>query len=88
MLHKFRTKPIENQPICEHVFVDDMAIRCAGYVLEHNVGELPTVTVELPVIPQIDSTVNLKIANLDEIARLMDVDTYEEFKKIWREVHE
>lgn len=88
MLHKFRTQPIENQSICEHVFVDDIAIRCAGYVLEHNVGELPTVTVELPVIPHINSNVDFKIGNLEEIARLMDVDTYEEFKKIWREVHE
>lgn len=88
MLHKFRTEPIENQPICEHVFVDDMAIGCSGYVLKHDCGELPKVTVEIPVIPNIDSTVNLKIANLEEIARLMDVETYEEFKKIWREVHD
>lgn len=88
MLHKFRTEPIENEPICEKVYVDDIAIRCSGYVLEHNVGELPTATVEITVIPNIDSTVNLKIANLEEIARLMDVDTYEEFKKIWREVHD
>lgn len=87
MLHRFRTQPIENQPICEHVFVDDMAIRCAGYVLEHNVGELPTVTVELPVISQIDSTVNLKIANLSEIATVMDEDTFKEFKKLWSEIH-
>ena len=88
MLHRFRTKPIEGQPICEHVFVDDMAISCGGYVLEHNVGEIPTVTVELPVISQIDSTVNLKIGNLEEIARLMDFETYEEFNKLWKEVHD
>ena len=87
MLHKFRTEPIEGQPICEHVFVDDMAIKCAGYVLEHNVGEVPMVTVEIPIIPHIDSTVDFKIGNLEEIARLMDVDTYKEFKKLWSEIH-
>ena len=87
MLHRFRTEPVENRPINEKVFLDDMAIRCSGYVLEHNVGEIPTVTLEIPAIPHVDSTVNLKIENLEEIARLMDFDTYEEFKKIWKEVH-
>lgn len=87
MLHKFRTEPIEDRPINEHVFLDNMAIRCSGYVLEHMCGEVPTVTVELPIIPHIDSTVDFKIGNLEEIARLMDFETYKEFKKVWEEVH-
>ena len=87
MLHRFRTKPIEGRPINEQVFLDDTAISCSRYALEHNVGEVPMVTIEVHIVPHIDSTVDFKIGNLEEIARLMDLDTYEEFKKIWEEVH-
>ena len=87
MLHRFRTEPIEGRLINERVFLDDTAISCSGYALEHNVGEVPRVTIEIPIVPHIDSTVDFKIGNLEEIARLMDFETYEEFKKIWEEVH-
>lgn len=87
MLHRFKIEPIGDSGIYEKVFIDDMKIRCSGYSLEHKVGELPTVTVDITVIPRVDSSVNFKIGNLAEIAEIMDLETFLQFKEIWEEVH-
>jgi hypothetical protein len=88
MLHRFRTEQLSKDGISEKVFLDDSPIVCTGYTLQHSAGVVPTVTLELPVVSSSETLAEVRIGNLEEIARLMDSDTYEKFKRIWIEVHE
>lgn len=87
MLHRFRTEPIEGQPICEKVFIDDLCVKCSGYSIRHSCGDVAKVTIEMSIIPSLDTNAKIKIGNLSEIATAMDEDTFKEFKKIWSEIH-
>lgn len=87
MLHNFRTEPIEGKPICEKVFIDNLCVQCSGYTIRHSCGNVPRVTIEMSIIPSLDTNAEIKIANLSEIATVMDEDTFKAFKKIWSEIH-
>lgn len=87
MFHRFRVEQIDDYAIREKVFIDDVPIRCSGYVLKHNVNEVPVLSISIPVIPNINEKANVEIENLEEIARFMDEDTFKEFCETWKEVH-
>lgn len=86
MFHKFSTEQIDSYR--ERVFIDGNPIRCIGYTLTHRVDELPTLELEMPIVPEIkDKYVVAQISNKEEIARLMDYNEFNEFCEIWNEVH-
>lgn len=87
MIHKFQVKPIDENPCYAKVSIDGQNIRCSGYKLEHYVDCVPRVYIEVPIIPEIKENVIVHVANKEEIARLMDLDEFEEFQRIWNEVH-
>lgn len=87
MLHKFRTEPIEGQPICEKVFIDDLCVQCSSYEVRHSAGNIPRVTIEMGIVPSFDTNAKIKIGNLSEIATVMDEDTFKEFKRLWSQIH-
>ena len=87
VLHNLRIKPIEDRVQCARVIVDDMSIQCRGYSINHSLNEVPTVALELCCIPNYEHDVVIQIGNKEEIARLMDKTEFEEFCKIWKEVH-
>ena len=76
MLHKFRTEPIEGQPICEKVFIDDLCVQCSSYEVRHSAGNIPRVTIEMGIVPSFDTNAKIKIGNLSEIAR-----------QLWTKIH-
>lgn len=87
-LHKFSTEPLDDNCIRERVFIDGQEVKCCGYTLIHDLDEVPCVILELPVTPRIkDKAVLLHVENKEEIARLMDKTEFEEFCKIWKEIH-
>ena len=86
MFHKFSTEQIDSYR--ERVFIDGNPIMCRGYTLTHRVDELPTLELEMPIVPEIkDKYVVAQISNKEEIARFMDCNEFNEFCKIWDEVH-
>lgn len=87
VLHNLKIEPIEDRAQCARVIVDDMPIRCRRYSIKHSVEEVPTVELELCCIPKYEHEVVTQISNKEEIARLMDKTEFEEFCKIWKEVH-
>lgn len=87
MLHRFRTEPIEGQPICEKVFIDDLCFQCSAYKVRHSVGNIPRVIIEMAIVPNFDTNEKIKIGNLSEIATVMDEDTFKAFKKMLAEIH-
>lgn len=87
MLQRFRTEPIEGQPICEKVFIDDLCVRCSEYTLVHSVGNIPRLQIEIPIIPSVCTSAKIEIENLDEIATAMDEETFIAFKKLWSQIH-
>lgn len=87
MLHRFRTEPIEGQPICEKVFIDDLCVKGSRYEVIHEAGNIAKVVLEIPIMPNIDTNAKIKIGNLSEIATVMDEDTFKEFKKLWSQIH-
>ena len=87
VLHNLRIVPVEDRVQCARVIVDDMLVQCRGYSISHSIDEVPTVKLELCCIPKYEHDVVIQIGNKEEIARLMDEKEFEEFCKIWKEVH-
>ena len=87
VLHNLKIEPVGNRIEYARVIVDDMPIKCRGYSINHSIDEVPTVELELCCIPNYEHDVVIQISNKEEIARLMDEAEFEEFCKIWKEVH-
>lgn len=87
VLHNLKIEPIGSGIECARVIVDDMPIKCRGYSINHSIDEVPTVKLELCCIPKYEHYVATQISNKEEIARLMDETEFEEFCRIWKEVH-
>lgn len=87
VLHNLKIEPVESRIECAKVIVDDMPIKCIGYSINHSLDEVPTVELELCCIPNYEHDLITQIRNKEEIARLMDETEFEEFCKIWKEVH-
>lgn len=86
MFHKFSTEQIDSYR--EKVFIDGNPIMCIGYTLTHRVDEVPTLELEMPIVPEIkEKYVVAQISNKEEIARLMDYNEFNKFCEIWNEVH-
>lgn len=89
MIHKFSTEPLDDFSIRERVYIDGQPIRCSGYVLVHNINEVPRVVMTIPAITKAkEECVDLEIANKEEIAKLMDKKEFEEFCEIWKRLHD
>lgn len=87
MLHTFSTERIDD--VRERVLIDGQSVRCTEYALFHSLDHVPTLHLELPIIPNIkDTMVQMEISNKEEIARLMDKKEFDEFCEIWKEVHD
>lgn len=87
VLHNLKIEPIEDRVQCARVIVDNIPIKCRGYSISHGVDEVPKVELELCCIPKYEHDVVTQISNKEEIARLMDEAEFEEFCKIWKDVH-
>ena len=87
VLRNLKIEPIEDRVQCARVIVDDIPIKCRGYSINHSLNELPTVALELCCVPNYEHDVMTQISNKEEIARLMNEAEFEEFCKIWKEVH-
>lgn len=87
MVHKFKVEPVENSYKYAKVTVDDNAVRCKGYTLRHYVDEIPTVELDLCAVPEVEHDVVIQVGNKEEIARLMNYSEFQEFCRIWEEVH-
>lgn len=86
MFHKFSTEQINE--LRERVLIDGNYIRCTGYTLTHKVDEVPILELEIPIVQEIkDQYVVVKVSNKEEIANLMDLNEFNEFCKIWNELH-
>lgn len=86
-MYKFKVEPIEDSPECARVSIDGNAVLCQGYTLNHYVGSLPTVELDLIVSPKVEHDVVIQVGNKEEIARLMNFNEFNEFCRIWDEVH-
>lgn len=87
LLHNIKIKPIGNYPTSAEVLIDDKSIHCTGYEISHSLDGLPKVELQVCCKPTYDHDVILRIGNKEEIARIMDKKEFEEFCKIWKEVH-
>lgn len=87
VLHNLKIEAVEDRVQCARVIVDDIPVQCRGYSISHSIDEVPTVELELCCIPKYEHDVVTQISNKEEIARLMDETEFEEFCKIWKEVH-
>lgn len=86
MIHKFKVEPFDDG-IHAKVFVDEKPIRCIGYTISHSVDCFPSVELQLCVIPEIENYATVQISNKEEIALDMDYNEFQEFCRIWNEVH-
>ena len=87
MIHRFKVEPIGDLPQHAKVSVDGNAVLCQGYTIKHYVDDLPTVELDLCAVPDIVHDVVIQIGNKEEIARLMNYNEFQEFCRIWEEVH-
>ena len=90
-LHKFK---VEHEvgayyPWQAKCFIDDKNVKIRGYTLEHYVDDVPKINIDMQIdAPDIENVeAEIKIANKEEIAALMDREEFEEFCKIWGKVH-
>ena len=87
-IHKFKVEPIAEHPTCARVMIDGKQCLCSSYEIEHYAGELPTIHINLVANNvQYEHDAEIKIANLHEIAELMDEKTFKEFCRNWEEIH-
>lgn len=87
LLHKFIFEPMDGLGR-GRVTIDDKPIKCRGYELRHYVDEVPSVDIEICCVPQIEENAIVNVSNKEEIAMLMDKEEFDEFCKIWKEVHD
>lgn len=90
-LHKFK---VEHEvgayyPWQAKCFIDDKNVKIRGYTLEHYVDDVPRLNIDIQIdAPDIENVeAEIKIANKEEIAALMDKDEFEEFCKIWERIN-
>lgn len=85
-LHKFKFEPFDE---CGRgrVTIDDKPIKCRGFELKHYVNEVPSANIEVVCVQQIEENAIINVSNKEEIAALMGREEFEEFCKIWKEVH-
>lgn len=87
-MHKFKVEPIWDSPRYARVSIDGNSVLCKGYKLTHYVDSLPTVELDLIVSPKVEHDVVIQVGNKEEIARLMNFKEFNEFCRIWNEVHD
>lgn len=88
MMHKVKIEPITENGYRTKLSIDGKDVRCAGYVISQQVGELPVVELDIYAVPGVEHETIVHVSNKEEIARLMDEDEFKEFCDIWNEVHE
>lgn len=88
MIHKFKVEPMGDSYKYAKVSIDGNAVLCQGYTLKHYVDSIPTVEIDLCAFPQVEHDVVIQVGNKEEIARLMNYSEFQEFCRIWEEVHD
>lgn len=86
-IHKFKVEPIEGQLTCAKVSVDNEKCLCSSYEISHHAGEVPTAKISLAIGIKYEHDAIIDIANLHEIASLMDKNLFNRFCKIWGNIH-
>ena len=86
-MHKFKVESIEGHLECAKVTIDGKQCLCSSYKIEHYAGSLPMVNIDLVANVQYEQDTEINIANLNEIASLMDEKTFKEFCRNWEEIH-
>lgn len=86
-LHKFKFEPFDEIGR-GRVTIDDKTIKCRGFEIRHYVDEFPSVNIEVVCVPQIEENAIISVSNKEEIASLMDKDEFEEFCRVWEEIHD
>ena len=87
-LHNFKVEPAGDCSMFAKTYIDGKPIRCRGYTVSHYIDEVPTVELEISIIPSYEHEVAINVSNKEEIARLMSKEEFEEFCRIWNEVHD
>ena len=85
-LHKFKFEPFDECGI-GRVTIDDKPIKCRGFEIKHYIDEFPSVNIEVVCVPQIEENAIINVSNKEEIAELMDIEEFEEFRKIWEKIN-
>ena len=84
MIHNFRVENIGDT--AAKVFIDDKPIRCLGYSISHNAGEVAEVHIEL--LPEV--YVNEKAIirfDVEQIAETINEDDFKLLVEKYNEVH-
>ena len=81
MLHTFKVKHND-------ILIDDKPVSCTGYMISNCVDCIPTATIDLVIIPEIDAVGEVHIGNLSEIAESLSEEDLAELNKIWEVYHE
>ena len=87
-LHKLKVEPIGDSPICAKVLIDDIPIPCTGYSIQHLAGELPKIKVSIQTINEYEHDGEVTITNKGQIAQIMSKKEFQEFCRIWEDLHD
>lgn len=88
MLHNVQIFPVYDT-LRTILKIDGEPIKATSYTLYQDAGELPHINIEMPIMAYVDDgRMVCVIENKEQIAKVMDPDEFNEFCKIWHELHE
>ena len=87
MLHKVEIFPVYDT-LRTKIKIDGEFIRATSCRLTYDIDELPYMEITMPVATCVDDgRVVCVVENKEEIARVMDETEFEEFCRIWKNLH-
>ena len=87
MFGRFKVEPVEDGCLYAKVTVDGKEVRCRGYEISHSVEEIPIVSLEIIATPEYEHDAIIQVKDLEQIAKLMYEKDFNEFCKMWKEIH-
>ena len=85
--HDVKIEGDKDFPKFAKVFINGNEIRCRGYVIRQSVDEIPTVELEILGISETEQIAEVKISDMENIAKAMNKEQFEKFCFVWNELH-
>lgn len=85
MIGLVEIKPIEDSHVGTTLRIDGKQIRgCTGYTIEQQAGGIPTCELQMIVRNDYRNICDVHISNLEDIAMLLDDDSFQELCELYK----
>lgn len=73
-LHNFKVEPTGDCSMFAKTYIDGKPIRCRGYTVSHYIDEVPTVELEISIIPSYEHEVAINVKKGNKMAKFLTIE--------------